>query len=189
VNRTLIAVALVAAVAGGGALVATQSLPENHKITRSGRYQKTTQESWALVSDLEHQPEWRIDLAKIERLPDDRGKVVWRETTDDGESVSLATVETIEGRRLVRCVVDTDLPYGGCWTIEVSPRDKVDSVVTVTESLHVKSLPWRLTHFVSGRKARLDAYLLAIGEKFGQTPKLADVARDLNTPRQKKGEE
>jgi hypothetical protein len=186
VNRPAVAAVVALALGGAVALLATQSLPENHKVSRSGRYQKTTQESWALVSDLEKQPEWRTDLAKIERLPDDRGKVVWRETYDDGTSVALATVETIEGRRLVRCVVDADLPYGGCWTIEVSPRDKVDSVVTITESLRVKSLPWRLTHFVSGRKARLDEYLLAVGAKFGQTPKLADVARDLNTKREKK---
>ncbi|MFZ5475930.1 MAG: SRPBCC family protein [Myxococcota bacterium] len=187
-NRTAIATAVVLALGGLAAFVWTQSLPENHKVSRSGRYQKTTKESWALVSDLEHAAEWRTDLEKIERMPDVRGHAVWRETYRDGEVVTLETVETIDGRRLVRCVIDTDLPFGGCWTVEVSPRDKVDSVVTITESLRVKSLPWRLTNTAAGRKKRLDRQLLAIGEKFGQTPKLADVARDLNTPRPKKQE-
>lgn len=160
----------------------TGALPEAHKVARSGRYTVPKEDVWALVSDLEGAAAWRTDLAKVERLPDVRGHAVYRETHRDGETVSLETVETIPNRRLVRCVVDQGGPFGGCWTVEVAPRDD-GSVVTLTEALTVHSAWFRLTHGVAGRKARLDAWLRAIGAKFGVEPRLADLPRELNVPR------
>lgn len=163
----------------GAAWMTTNALKVNHKLARSGRFHQTTQTMWATVSDVAASAAWRTDLRTLEPLPDVRGHEVWREVRPGGDAVTLETVERIGERRIVRCVIDQAGPFGGCWTVLVAPRDKVESVVTIEESLTVHSAAWRWTHFRGSRRAALDAYLRALGAKFGETPTLADIPRGL----------
>jgi hypothetical protein len=174
----LVPALLVLAGAGGAGWVGTQSLPESSTILRAGRFHQTTDTMWDTVSDIADSAAWRTDLRALDRQPDVRGHEVWRETRKDGEIDTLETADEIGRRRLVRCVVDQGGPYGGCWTIEVMPRDK-ESVVTIQEALSIHDRLWRFTHFARDRRAALDAFLLALGQKFGETPKLADKAQGL----------
>jgi hypothetical protein len=160
--------------------VGSSGLPKDHRLTRAGRFPATRAEAWSAVRGLDGEVAWRTDLDTRSRLPDVRGHAVWRETWPDGESVSWETVELQGDRRIVRCVVDQDGPFGGCWTIEVAPRDD-QSVVTVTEQLTVHDAWYARTHDVASRQARLDAFLRALGGPLG-TPALADAAKDLREP-------
>lgn len=181
-RKLLLALALLL-IAGAAAFLGTQSLPAAHTVARSGRYMAvTTDEAAAAAFDIAGSVAWRTDLKSMEQLPDLRGHEVWRETWADGTVVTLETVEQIKTRRLTRCVIDQDGPFGGCWKLEVSPRDKTDSVVEITESLQIRSVAWRALHPLPTRKAHLDGYLRALGAKLGPAPKLADKPRDLNTP-------
>lgn len=165
-------------VGGVVAALATQSLPEAHKVARSARYKVPKEDAWTAVADLAGQVAWRPDLQAVERLADTRGHEVWREDGPDG-TLTLETVEVLPNRRMIRCVTDQGGPFGGCWTVEVAPRSD-GSVVTITENLSIHSLAWRVLHPLPTRKARLDDYLLGLGEKFGDTPILADLPRELN---------
>jgi hypothetical protein len=160
--------------------LSSPGLQKAHRLTRAGRFPAARAEAWSAVRALEGQVAWRTDLDARTRLPDVRGHSVWRETWPDGESVAWETVEIQGDRRLVRCVVDQDGPFGGCWTIEVSPRDD-QSVVTVTEQLTVHDAWYARTHDVASRQARLDAFLHAMGGPLG-APALADAAKDLREP-------
>ncbi len=156
------------------------ALPKDHRLSRAARFPAARAEAWSAVRALDGEVTWRADLDTRTRLPDVRGHTVWREIWPDGESVSWETVELQGDRRLVRCVVDQEGPFGGCWTIEVSPRDD-QSVVTVTEQLTVHDAWYARTHDVASRQARLDAFLRALGEPLG-APTLADAAKDLREP-------
>jgi len=155
-------------------------LPQDHRLTRAGRFPAARADAWSAVQALDGQVAWRTDLDTRTRLPDVRGHTVWRETWPDGESVSWETVEILGDRRLVRCIVDQAGPFGGCWTVEVSPRGD-QSVVTVTEQLTVHDDWYARTHDVASRQARLDAFLRALGGLLG-APTLADAAKDLREP-------
>ncbi len=134
-----------------------------------------------MVLDLSRHAEWRSDLASIERLPDVRGHEVWREVPKRGAPTTWETVEVLKDRRLLRCVVDQDGPYGGCVTVEIIRRED-GAIVTIAEKLKVHSLAFRFTNTVAGRRDRLDAWLSDLGRKFGEEVRLADLPKDLRDP-------
>lgn len=179
IGMALVLVGAVAAVVGLWS-VRGPALPRDHRLSRAGRYPSDRDAAWRAVSALDGAVDWRSDLSSRERQPDVRGHSVWRERWPDGETVTFETVERSGDRKLVRCVVDTDGPFGGCWTIEVSPRD-AQSVVTVSEQLTVHDAWYARTHDVADRQERLDGFLRALGGPLG-TPVLADTPRELREP-------
>jgi uncharacterized protein YndB with AHSA1/START domain len=166
--------------AGGFYLHATP-LPEAHQLARAARYHHPMADVWAAVLDLEKAPEWRTDLAGMERQADVRGHEVWRELPRSGGPVTFETVELLKDRRQVRCVIDQGGPYGGCITAELIRRDD-GAIVTLAEHLTVHSALFRYTHTVAGRRAALDAWLTDLGRRFGETPEIADLPKDLRDP-------
>ncbi len=134
-----------------------------------------------MVLDLSKHATWRTDLASMERLPDLRGHEVWREVPKRGAATTWETVETLPDRRLLRCIVDQDGPYGGCVTIEIIRRPD-GAIVTVSEKLTVHSDLFRFTNTVAGRRDRLDTWLGDLGRALGETPRVADLPKDLRDP-------
>ncbi|MDP2315457.1 MAG: SRPBCC family protein [Pseudomonadota bacterium] len=181
--RRFVAVAvLLVLVAAGVAFARAQPLSEAHTLARAVRLHHPLDEVWAAVLDLGAQPSWRSDLVAMERQPDVRGHEVWREVPRAGGPVTWETVETLPDRRLVRCVVDQDGPYGGCLTIEIIRRDD-GAIVTIAEKFKVHSAFFRYTNTVYGRRARLDTFLTDLGRKFGEpAPRIADLPKDLRDP-------
>lgn len=182
IRRVLPLLILLAFAAAGFALWRAQPLSEAHAVARAGRYYAPMTDVWAAVLDLGEHPEWRSDLAKIERLEDVRGHEVWRETPKSGAPTTWETVETLKDRRLVRCVIDQGGPYGGCVTVEIIRRGD-GAIVTIAEKLTVHSAWFRWTNTVSGRRARLDTFLEDLGGKFGASDtRVADLPKDLRDP-------
>lgn len=166
-------------IAGSVGVVGYRQLPESSKVARSARYYGgTSKEIWAAVTAIESWPTWRTDMDALEQLPNTRGHATWRETTG-GETLTWETVETLPDRRLTQCVADADGPYGGCRTWEMVVRDD-GAILTIIESIRIKSRVFRLMNSVGGRKARLDDTLDALGKKFGETPPKRDVVRELS---------
>ncbi len=184
-QRILIAILLLLALVGGlGFWRWKAAIPINHKIVRAARYHgHTADELWKVATDFGTAMEWRSDLKGMEALPKVRGHEVWRESWNDGRSVSLETVEAIDGRRMVRCVVDQGGDFGGCWTFEIYDRDGGDCAIAITEGLTIHS-PWmRLTTTTNDRKAFLDTWLGAIGTKLGDpNPRFGDSMVEVSRP-------
>lgn len=177
-SRVVLVVVIVAACGATWWALRPPGLQKDHRLSRAGRFTATRQAAWEAVDRIDADTSWRTDLGARERQPDVRGHRVWRETWPDGESVSFETVERLGDRKLVRCVVDQDGPFGGCWTFEVAPRGE-DSVVTVSEQLTVHDALYARTHTVADRRARLDGLLDALGRELGGAPWIADSAKDL----------
>lgn len=158
-----------------------EPLSEAHQLARAGRYYTPLPDVWAKVLDLSKHAEWRSDLAGIERLEDVRGHEVWREIPKRGKPTTWETVETLKDRRLVRCVIDQGGDFGGCVTVEIIRRDD-GAIVTIAERLKIHSSVFRFTNTVAGRRARLDTWLGDLGRAFGETPRVADLPKDLRDP-------
>lgn len=160
-------VALFAAVAVVGAI-----LPKGHVVSRSAQFEQPLDVVWQVVSNFSASPSWRSELASVQQLPDNNAHPVWRETYRDGSVVTLETVESIPPRRLVRRIIDSDLPFGGSWTIEIAPTNE-DCLVTITEYGEVHNPIFRfLGRFIVGHRVAIDRYLRDLGGKFGEEVRL-----------------
>lgn len=179
-RRTLlVSSGLLLAIAGVVGGVGVRQLPESSKVARSARYYGgTSKEIWGAVTDIAAWPAWRTEMTALERLDDIRGHAVWRETTG-GETLTWETVETLPDRRLTQCVADAAGPYGGCRTWEMVVRDD-GAILSIIESIRIKSRTFRLLNSAGGRASRLDDTLDALGKKFGETPPKRDVVRELS---------
>ena len=84
---------------------------------------------------------------------------------------------------LVTRIADDKLPFGGTWDYAITPDGGGASVVTITEHGAVYNPVFRfVSRFVFGHTATMDAYLRALGKKFGGevTPSMVTIARDTN---------
>jgi hypothetical protein len=70
-------------------------------------------------------------------------------------------------RRLIGRIADPSLPFGGSWTYDVV-REGAGSRVMITEDGVVRNPVFRfMSRFVFGHHATQEAYLRALGRKFG----------------------
>jgi uncharacterized protein YndB with AHSA1/START domain len=144
------------------------TLPRAHVASRTARFAQAPAALWPVLTDPEGMPTWRTDVKTVERLPDRDGRLVWRES--GGERP--LTFEVVEARapfHLVTRIADKDLPFGGSWTYELRPEG-AGTLVTITENGEVHNVLFRfMARFVFGYTGTMDAYLTALGKRFGET--------------------
>ncbi len=104
----------------------------------------------------------------MERLPEQGGRLRWREIQASGDSIVFELVSSEPpGRRVVR-IADPDLPFGGTWTFEVQPRAG-GCTVQITEDGTVSNPIYRfVSRFVLGHGHNLEVYLRDLGRRFGE---------------------
>jgi uncharacterized protein YndB with AHSA1/START domain len=142
-------------------------LPENHTATRTLRLKQTPEAVWATITDYAAQPQWRAELKKIEKLPDNNGKEAWKEYNSAGE-MTLITTESSPPRRLVR-QIGPGLPFGGKWTYEITP-DGGGSRLKITEDGEVYNPIFRVVGKFMDPTASMTAFMTGLAKKFGETP-------------------
>src|SRR5260370_32138449 len=131
-------VALVLAVWVIGSL-----LPKGHTVARTLRMKQSPEAVWAAITDSQAMPAWRPNVVKVERLPDQNGHAVWRETYKDGQSLPLEMVELQPPKRLVARIADPRLPFGVTSSYEITPAE-AGCTITITERGEVYSPVFRL---------------------------------------------
>lgn len=142
-------------------------LPKQHVASRSALFKQSAATVWQTITDIESFSAWRTDLKGVERLPDREGRPVWREVSRQG-AMTLEIVESSPPNRLVSRIADPDLPFGGSWTYELAEAD-AGTKLTITENGEVYNPIFRfMSRFVFGHTATLEAYLKALGKKFGE---------------------
>lgn len=141
-------------------------LPERHRARMTARIDTTPETVYALITDIEHAPEWRNDVTSVERLPAEDGMPRFRENGKHGKITYR--IEAAEApHRFVTRIADTDLGYGGSWTWDIR-SDGSGSLVTITEDGEVGSPLFRfLSRYVFGHYASLESTLRALGARFG----------------------
>lgn len=159
---SLIAIVLVAAIAGS-------FLPKGHTATRTLRLHRSPDEVWTVITAYAAMPEWRTDLARVERLPDRDGRAVWKEVTKDGWELPLEDAVVESPRKLVRRIADPKLPFAGTWTLEIRPAAE-GCALTVTENGEVANPIFRLMSRFSDQSESVVQFLRALARKFGEAP-------------------
>jgi|SRR5216684_3234404 len=155
-------VALVLAVWVIGSL-----LPKGHSVARTLHMKQSPEAVWAVITDSQSMPAWRSNVVKVERLADQNGHTVWRETYKDGQTLPLEMVELQPPKRLVARIADPTLPFGGTWTYEITPAEG-GCTITITERGEVYSPVFRLVSRFMNQAGTIEIYLADLARKFGE---------------------
>ena len=163
----LIAVALLVALAltvvGVG-----YALPVAHTAHRSVVLHAAPAELWATITDVGAYPAWRRDVDMVELLPPVNGRPSWREKGSNGV-ITYALTSVDPPTRMVSRIADDDLPFGGEWEYEITPVEG-GSRLAITERGEIYNPVFRVvSRFFLGYTSNMDAYLTALGARFGET--------------------
>src|SRR5207253_11394629 len=91
----------------------------------------------------------------------------WREVSKFGP-ITYEQVEAVPAQRFVSRIADTDQGFGGTWSFALTP-DTGGTRVTITEDGFVSNPLFRfMSRFVFGYYGTQEAYLRALGKKYGQ---------------------
>ena len=160
-------VALVVLVVVVGAL-----LPKAHVASMSARYAAAPDALWRSLFNVRAFPQWRTDIARVELLPDEDGKLGWREHGKN-DAITYRLEASEPPRRLVTRIADKKLPYGGTWTYELVP-DGSGTRLTITERGEIYNPIFRfVSRFLMGHHATLDGMLKSVAKQFGEEPSLS----------------
>ena len=158
-----IVVSLIVAV-----IVVGYTLPVAHTARRSIELDAAPAEVWRVISDASGYPAWRDDVEAVKLIASVDGRQAWRESGDNGDIEYVATVLE-PPTRMVSRITTPDLPFGGEWEYHLAPAGK-GTRVTITERGEVYSPIYRfVSRFILGHTTTMDAYLRALGRKFGET--------------------
>jgi len=158
--------------AGGGLvlLIAVAALigamlPRNHRATRQARYRQKPE---AIYFTLAGPVDWRSDVKAYGNLPERDGRKQWWEQDSHGHKVTYELVEDKMPSRRVTRIAEKNLPFGGTWTIEISPTED-GSVVRITEDGEIYNVIFRfLARFFFGYTSSIEGYLRDLCHRFGE---------------------
>ena len=165
--RWILAVLAVLSVVVAVVFVVGMRLPKAHIARSHATINAPPDSVWRALTDVEAFPSWRSDVSRVELLPSSGGHKAWREVGKNG-TITFEEVAAEPSRRLVSRIADPSLPFGGTWTYELLP-DGGGSRITITEDGVVHNPLFRfMSRYVFGYHATQQAYLRALGRKFGQ---------------------
>jgi polyketide cyclase/dehydrase/lipid transport protein len=173
---SLIVVGALAGIVGIAALIGSM-LPKGHVATRAARFRGAPSAIWRTITDYEKFPSWRSGLTSVQRLPDRDGHLVWAERSGEGwkaETIPYELVESVAPQgnspgRVVTRITDPKLPFGGTWTLEVTPVEG-GTLLRITERGEVYNPFFRLiSRFIIGQTKSMDNYLTELGRKYDET--------------------
>jgi uncharacterized protein YndB with AHSA1/START domain len=162
-------VVVFAAVAGVVLVVVVTGmlLPKEHTARSQATINAPPESVWRALTDVAAFPMWRDDVARVEMLPSANGQRMWREIGKHG-AITFEERAADPPRRLVARIADPSLPFGGTWTYDIAAQ-ATGSRVTITEDGVVHNPVFRfMSRFVFGHHATQEAFLRALGRKFGQ---------------------
>ena len=142
-------------------------LPKGHVAARRARFLAPPERVFAIVSDVGATASWRKEISRVEMLPAEDGRTMFREQS--GHDAVTYRVEAIDPpRRMLVRIADTGLPFGGTWTYDLAPHGS-GTALTITENGEVYNPVFRfMSRFVFSQHATIDAYLRALGTKLGE---------------------
>ncbi|MBX3118065.1 MAG: SRPBCC family protein [Fimbriimonadaceae bacterium] len=144
-------------------------MPKSHTTISQITLDKPRSEVWETISDFEHQ-DWRTDLKKNERLPDQDGKPVWKESVSDMDLV-LRTDVFDAPSRMVRTIADPKLMFQGRWEYELEDEGS-GCKLKITEHGEVANPLIRFMSLFYDPSATMREYMTGLAKKFGEEPRI-----------------
>ena len=142
-------------------------LPRDHVASTSASIPAVPEDVWRAITDVASAPQWR-EVKSVEILSTPAQPLRWREVSRFGP-ITLQQEEAIPPRKFVGRIADTDQGFGGTWTYEIEPVAN-GCRVTITERGFITNPLFRfVSRFVFGYYGTQEAYLRALGKKFGET--------------------
>ena len=130
-------------------------LPKHHVATRTATLKATPDEVFRLISGPQ---DWRSDLKSHEAFTE-QGREMRRETSKNGQTLTLELIESKPPWLLKSRIADKNLPFGGSWTYRIEARSD-GCLLTITEDGAVYNPVFRfISRFVIGHTRTIDSYL------------------------------
>jgi hypothetical protein len=107
-------------------------LPKGHRASKTSIFAASTDAVFTVLSDVARYAEWRPDVKRIELLPDDGGRRMFKEHGTNGV-VTFRIEQAVPASRLLIRIADPSLPFGGTWTHELKPAAAGGTELTTTE--------------------------------------------------------
>jgi uncharacterized protein YndB with AHSA1/START domain len=149
-------------------------LPRFHVAARTLRSKQPPEEVWRIITDFAATPSWHPEVRAVERVPDQQGREIWRETDKRGYPMLLETVEAVPPRHLVRAIGDEDGPFSGQWHFELAPEGS-GCRLTLTERGQIPNPFFRfMFRLFMTTTFYLEMYLKALAVRLGDEPVLQD---------------
>lgn len=157
-------------------------LPREHVAARRIRLRQEPEQVWSRIRAHPREPEWRPQLDRVVRVPDEGGRELWREV-HGRSAMTFETVEADPPHRLVRRIADEHLPFSGAWTIALTPDGAAGCAVTITERGAVKHPILRVvSRLVIGHTRAIDSYLSALARSFEEAAEPEPAEPAARTP-------
>ena len=139
-------------------------LPKHHVATRMATFKATPEQVFRLISGPQ---DWRTDL-KSYQVFTENGHEMRRETSKNGQTLTMELVESQPPVLLKNRIADKNLPFGGSWTYRIGAGDG-GSVLAITEDGEVYNPVFRfVSRFVIGHTRTIDNYLTMLGNALAQ---------------------
>ena len=140
------------------------ALPKGHRASLVATYAAPPAVVFARIADVDRYADWRADVSRIERLPDDAGRVMFREHGRHGP-ITFRIEQSTAPSRMVTRIADPSLPFGGTWTYELAPTPSGGTTLTITEDGEVYNPIFRVMSKVFfSQTATIEAYQAALGK-------------------------
>jgi len=132
-------------------------LPRGHRASKTVVLRSEPAVVFAVITDFAAAPSWRPELKRVEMLPTDHGRTVFKEVSSDG-AVTFRVEQMTSPSRLVTRIADASLPFGGTWTFDVAPENG-GTALTITEDGEVYNPLFRfMSRFVFSPAATIERY-------------------------------
>jgi hypothetical protein len=139
-------------------------LPRDHVASTTATIEAAPNAVWHAISDVASAATWR-DLQKVE-IVNPGPPLRWKELSKFGP-ITYEQVESTVPTKFVSRIADTGQGFGGTWTFVLAPAGD-GTKVTITENGFVSNPIFRfMSRFVFGYYGTQEAYLRALGKKFG----------------------
>jgi len=145
-------------------------LPRDHTAAMTARVPASPEAVWTALTTPADFPSWRRDVTSVDVLEPAATGTSWREHSRNGAITFVIDVAE-RPRRLIGRIADTDLQFGGSWEYVIEPDGPSGSRVTIVERGSVYNPVFRFVpRFLMGQTTTIDAYLRALGRRFGAEP-------------------
>ena len=153
----IVAVAILVA-AAALILAIGMLLPKDHVARAEALVAAPPDRVAALIRDVEGQPRWRSGVTRIEMLERTSDTLLYVEHSDQG-AIRFEFSEEAPGRLFRSAIADPDLPFGGSWRIDLTPRGS-GTLVEIEERGSVTNPIFRFfAALVIGHHATMNAWL------------------------------
>src|SRR5215510_15106925 len=94
--------------------LAGMMLPKAHRATRSAHFRQPPEAVYAVIAG---PPDWRSEVKAFGKLSSGQ----WWEQDAHGRRITFELVEDRAPQGRVTRIADRSLPFGGTWTVEITP--------------------------------------------------------------------